>query len=51
MMGGKANAFKILELSPFLPNARLVRDLQKRTQYGQQPADTDAEAVVQYLGE
>jgi hypothetical protein len=49
MMGGKANAFKILELSPFLPNARLVRDLQKRT--GQQPADTEAEAVVQYLGE
>ena len=24
MMGGKANAFKILELSPFLPNARLA---------------------------
>ena len=50
MMGGNANAFKIqdpwtITVSP----KRKTSDLQKRTQYGQQPADSDAEAVVQYL--
>ena len=31
MMGGNANAFKILELSPFLPNARLAICRQDNT--------------------
>ena len=43
MMGGNANAFKILELSPFLPNPRLAICRKEHNM------DSDAEVVVQYL--